>query len=332
MKVVQITGERQVQVVDYPEPKASKDQVVVKIHAAPMCCEYKDFKKGNNYCLGHEASGEVVEIAQPGKVKVGDRVVVMPQNPCGSCALCLAGDYIHCQHCIDMGKTWTGTYGQFVPKTDWLLVPIPDGVSYDHAAMACCGLGPTFGAMEAMNVGAFDTVLITGMGPVGLGGVINGVYRGAKVIAVESQPYRANLAKSLGASAVVDPTDPQSAKNIMDLTGGLGVDKCIDCSGAPTAQRLLVDCARRRGEVSFVGEAGELTLHVGNDLLRKGLTLRGIWHYNRAGTTRIMKIIRECPDAMDKLITHRFPLSRVREAFELQITGNCGKMILQPWV
>ena len=55
--------------------------------------------------------------------------------------------------------------------------------------MACCGLGPTFGAMQQMNVNALDTVMIAGMGAVGLGGVVNGHYRGAKVIAVESQPF-----------------------------------------------------------------------------------------------------------------------------------------------
>ena len=67
-----------------------------------------------------------------------------------------------------------------------MLVPIPDGISYDHASMACCGLGPTFGAVQRAKLGPDDTLLITGLGPVGLGGVINGTHRGAKVIGVDT--------------------------------------------------------------------------------------------------------------------------------------------------
>ncbi|MBM3279439.1 MAG: zinc-binding dehydrogenase [Candidatus Handelsmanbacteria bacterium] len=108
--------------------------------------------------------------------------------------------------------------------------------------MACCGLGSTFGAMQRLGVSAFDTMLITGMGPVGLGGVINGVYRGARVIAVEQHPYRRQLA--LGASAALDPGAGDLLPAITDLTGGTGVDKAIDCSGAAAAQRLLSAAAR----------------------------------------------------------------------------------------
>jgi L-iditol 2-dehydrogenase len=135
--------------------------------------------------FGHEAAGEVVEVAQKGAVRVGDRVVVMPQYPCGRCALCLRGEYIHCQSGLKtkelLGSEWgTDTYAQFVVKQDWLLVPIPDGMSYEHASMACCGFGPTFGGMELMAVDAFDTVLVTGLGPVGLGAVVNARHRGAR--------------------------------------------------------------------------------------------------------------------------------------------------------
>ena len=88
MKVAAITGTRQCELVDRPEAKAAENFVVVKIHSAPMCTEYKAYDKGRKSdCLGHEAAGEVVEVAQPGKVAVGDRVVVMPQYPCGKIIL-----------------------------------------------------------------------------------------------------------------------------------------------------------------------------------------------------------------------------------------------------
>jgi L-iditol 2-dehydrogenase len=336
MKNVEITGERQVAVVDRPDPRPAEDLVVVRITVAPMCTEYKAYRAGHKGAhLGHEAAGEVAAVAQPGRVAVGDRVVAMPLQSCGKCPLCVSGDYIYCRQGRDVaaltGSAWgTATYAEYLVKPDWMLLPIPDDLETRHAAMACCGLGPTFGAMQRLRVDAFDTVLITGMGPVGLGGVINGVYRGARVIAVEGHPYRANLARELGAAAVFDPGDPDAGRKIRELTGGLGVDKAIDCSGVAAAQRLLIEAARRRGEVAFVGEGGELSLHVSNDMLRKGLTLHGSWHFNLADAPRLMQVIRATRAQIDRLVTHTFPLDRVQDAFELQLTGECGKVLLMP--
>lgn len=337
MKVAAILGERQGGLVDRPIPEAFENFVVVKVTVVPMCTEYKSYKAGHRSdALGHEAAGEVVEIAQPGKVKVGDRVVVMSGNPCGRCGLCLQGEFIHCQQPVDVrersGNTTGGaTYAQYVLRQDWQMIPIPDEVSTLHGGLACCGLGPTFNAMKQMEVSTFDTVLITGMGPVGLGGVINATYRGARVIVAEIDPYRAALAKTLGAEAVVDPTQPDALAQILDLTEGRGVDKAVDCSGAAVAQRLLIDAVRRKGQVAFVGEAGDLTIQVSQDLIRKGIILRGIWHYNLADTPTLMRLIRRSGDKLDQFLTHTFPMSRVQDAWALQATGACGKVALDPW-
>ena len=337
MKVAAVTGKQQAEVIEVPDPTPAEDFVVVKILVAPMCTEYKAYRDGHKtQCLGHEAAGEVVEVAQPGKVKVGDRVVVMPQYPCGRCPLCLAGDYIHCRECVSPHdicgcRTGTATYAQYVLKQDWLLLPIPDDLSTEHASMACCGLGPTFGAMQRMNVNALDTVLITGVGPVGLGGVVNAVFRGARVIVTDLIPYRLELARRLGAEAAIDANDPDALKQVMDLTAGLGADKAVDCSGAPAAQRLIIDAARRRGEVAFVGESGDLTVGVSRDFIRKGLVAHGIWHWNLADAHRMMQVIRGSRDLLDRQITHTFPLDRVAEAWDLQLTGQSGKVLLQPW-
>ena len=337
MKVAQITGVKQGGTAEVPDPKIAEDFVKVKVHVTPMCTEYKGFKAGSeSQRLGHEAAGEVVEVAHPGKVKVGDRVVVMPQYPCGKCWLCLKGEYIHCQHTVNPlevcgSETGTATYAQYLIKQDWILLPIPDGMSYEHASMACCGLGPTFGAIQYMQVDSFDTVMITGMGPVGLGGVINATYRGARVIAVETHPYRKDLAKKLGAEYVIDPTDENAMDQVMEITGGIGVDKAVDCSGAPAAQRFLIDGTRRHGTVSFVGEGADLTIKVSQDMIRKGLNLHGSWHWNLGDAPRMMKMVAEVKDKLDMQITHTFPMDKVQEAWELQVTGNCGKVLLYPW-
>ena len=260
MKVVAITGPKQHSLVEKPEPTVKADFVKVKITVCPMCTEFRDYQRGAiGDSIGHEAAGEVVEIAQPGRVRIGDRVVVMPLSACGKCDLCITGDYIHCQNGVDPLKicgcgTGNATFAQYCIKQDWLLLPIPDDISTEHAAMACCGLGPTFGAMHHLSVDSYDTIAIVGLGPVGLGGVINAVHRSANVIGVDSNPYRTKLAMELGAKTVINSADPDALKQIKALTNGKGVDKCIECTGVPPPRNS--PSRRRAGAVMSVLSAG----------------------------------------------------------------------------
>jgi L-iditol 2-dehydrogenase len=335
MKRAVITGIEQAELVDVPIPAPKEDWVLVKVHAIPLCTEYKGWLGGWSYS-GHEASGEVVAMAQSGKVKVGDRVVVMPGSPCGKCACCISGEYIHCEHMVNTAEFTRVQYGadthvQYLLKQDWLLIPIPDGISYERASLACCGLGPTFGAMENMNVSAFDTVMITGGGPVGLGGVVNAKYRGARTIMVEGIPYRQQKARELGADLVLDPLDPEIRLKIKSYTDGIGVDACLDTAGRVEAERLCIDAARRRGKIAIIGECDDdLCVKASPDFIRKGITVMGQWHYNLNGASKIMQVISRSPVA-DKLITHILPMSKIQEALEICSAHQCVKVILQPW-
>jgi L-iditol 2-dehydrogenase len=337
MKVAAITGPRQAELIDQPDLEPVGQFVVVKIHAAPMCTEYKAYKSGHvTRSVGHEAAGEVVAVDHPGLVEIGDRVVVQPQYACGQCALCRAGEHIHCPRPANVSELTGGehgraTYAQYVLKPDWLLTPIPEGMSYEHASMACCGLGPTFGAMQRMDLGEGETVLIAGLGPVGLGGVINARSRGARVLATEGIGYRADLARALGAEAVIDPDSPAALEQVMDLTDGVGVDKAVDCTAVPAAQRFVLDATRRCGQVAYVGWGGRVELDVVADVIQKGLKIHGAWHYNLHDAPTLMQLIAASGEPLDRLITHTFPLARVRDAWELQLTGECGKVVLHPW-
>jgi len=337
LKKVIIRGPQQAEVVDVPDPAPRGDWAMVRVLVTPMCTEYKAWLAGGEALyLGHEAVGEVVAVDQPGRVEVGDRVVVMPQYPCGRCALCVTGDYIHCQNGPDVAaflgsREGTATYAQYVVKPDWLLPRIPDGVSYEMAGLALCALGPSFGAFHQSGLDAFDTVLITGLGPVGLGAVVNARYRGARVIGVESVAWRTERARLLGAEEVIDPAAPDALARILALTDGFGVDQALDCSGTVAGQRLCIDAVRRKGQVSFVGECqDDLAIRVSPDMLRKGLTLRGSWHYNLALFPEVMQVVQRSPVA-PQLISHVMPMSRAQEALALTASRHCAKVLLHPW-
>ena len=346
MDTIAITGVEQCSFVRRPIPRAKGEFVVVKMMAAPLCTEYADFADGcaraefqrgdeDPSCLGHEAAGEVVEIAQPGNVAVGDRVVVMPGFWCGTCRFCKSGEYIHCQHPVDPHQacdceSGAAAYAEYCLKQDWLLLPIPDDISYEHASMACWGLGPAWNAMQTMQVTAEDTVLISGLGPVGLGTVINAVYRGARVICVARNPYRSKLALELGAECVINPESGDALAQIHDLTDGEGAAKSVETSGQLHYLNLLMAATRRKGHLAFVGESGQFPIAVSDQMIRNGLNLHGIWHWNLNDTDAMLAMIREVGPSLDKMITHRFPFREIEDAWRLQMTGACGKVVLHP--
>jgi threonine dehydrogenase-like Zn-dependent dehydrogenase len=179
-----------------------------------------------------------------------------------------------------------------------------------------------------MVVDSYDTVLISGLGPVGLGGVVNAVTRGARAIGLESNPYRANLARAIGADEVIDPNNPDAIERIMELTNGLGADKSIEASSQEPAPSFLLSATRRGGQMSSVGWGGPVRMA---DVVARGVTVRGNWHWNHLqDMDRMFDTIRRASPLLDKMITHRFPMSRVQDAWETQIHGQCGKVTLDP--
>jgi len=130
---------------------------------------------------------------------------------------------------------------------------------------------------------------------------------------------------------VVDPRSDTAVAHVRELTGGLGVDAALDCAGVVAAQRLCIDAARRRGRVAFVGECSDdLPIKVSPDMIRKGLTIIGSWHYNLNHFPKIMQVIRSSP-VVAHLVSHVLPMSEIQRAFEISSSQQCAKILLKPW-
>jgi threonine dehydrogenase-like Zn-dependent dehydrogenase len=151
------------------------------------------------------------------------------------------------------------------------------------------------------------------------------------VIGVEPVAWRRERAAQIGAETALDPTKGCTLEKILELTDGRGVDCALDCSGTVQGERLCIDAVRRRGKVAFIGECNQdLAIRVSPDFLRKGLMIVGTWCSTMDDQAHIMQVIEESP-LVDLLVSHVMPMSRIQDAFELLASGECAKVVLNPW-
>lgn len=320
--------DKRVTIEQAPDPTPKDDWVVVKIMASPICGSDKhSYFADTPRSGGHEGSGEVVAVDKPERLAAGDRVSLGPLAGCRECELCAAGDYIHCLNQPGVGPH----FAEYTLAQEFVTPILPDDVGYDIGALAGCALGPSLGATTRMGTGPEHTILITGLGPVGLGAVVTAKFRGARVIGVEPGSWRRKRAGELGADLVIDPTDGDPAEAIAEATGGLGPHHAIDCSGNTAGERLCIDAVARRGKVAFCGEnPEEIPLGPSTDMIRKGIDLIGGWHFNLNLYPEMFRILGESP-VVGKLISHKFGFDQAQEAFDTFFSGESAKVLLEPW-
>ncbi len=279
------------------------------------------------------AAGEVVEANRAGRSRVGDRVVVMPYCACGRCTPCRAGNYAFCTGSDDARRRANrsvhgASFAQYLLKPDWLLLPVPDAVPFVHASLACTVLGPAFAAFQRMRVGAGDVVFINGLDATGLGAVVHAVHRGARVIAVDSSEHRRQLATELGASKTIAAAQPGLADRIRAFTSSGGVDHTVECTGSVDGQVLAARVTRPLGNVALLRPVSNAAVP---DLVTHGLTLHGCRDFPLRDGPALMNMIAHCGPLLDRLITHRFALDQITDAWRVQTSGHCGAVVLEPW-
>ena len=314
---------------DTADPVARDGHVVVRIESTPICGSDRGafLSVSPIRDAGHEGAGIVVETAKSSLLKKGDRVVLNPLAGCGICSYCRTGNYIFCP---DMPAFHTH-FAQYVSIPDFVCTVLPDDISYDLGSMACCALGPAFSSIKRMGLKAFDSLLITGLGPVGMGAVCIAKFLGARVIAVDTVPFRKQMAADLGADIVLDAADPGLHAQIREAARPGRMIRAIDASGNAVAERVCIDAMEPGGIVSFAGENhADIPIRPSEDFIRKGLTLMGVWHYNLTDREDMLALLRRSP-LIPKLITDVYGFSQVQEAFDKFISGDTCKVVLHPW-
>jgi propanol-preferring alcohol dehydrogenase len=327
MRAVLLPGNKQVEVVDRPDPSPGPGEVVIRTRASCICRSDMSIYHGNpivggegagSVVPGHEPAGDVVALgAGVTNVREGDRVAVYLAIGCGHCEYCLQGLQMLCPDWKCVGFDVDGGDADYLVVPAINCLPLPESISYEAGALLTDMLGTQYSTQKRLGVSGSDTVAVFGLGPMGLAGVLVAKARGARVIAVDLLDDRLALAAELGAAETVNSGGLDPVEALRDLTGGRGVDVAVDCSGAPPAQNAALDSARKLGAVAFVGESRETTINPSDQMIRKLLTVIGGWYFKLSEFPEIARFAVEHDLPLEKLVTHRFGIEDAADAFRM---------------
>jgi propanol-preferring alcohol dehydrogenase len=340
MKGIVFLGDRAVEVRNFPMPRPGPGEVLVQLKRAAICGSDlhvyrrpKSFYEGKvPWIPGHEPAGVVAELgAYCDQVRVGDRVTIYHYMGCGHCTQCRSGYIQFCAERRPLGQP--GTVG---PDADYIVVDerncllLPEELNFEDGAMIACIAGTCFTAARKLRPNGEDTVVVFGLGPVGLTGLLMVKAMGARVIGVDPVDERRALADALGADEVIDPGSVDVGDAVRDLTGGDGADGALETSGSPAAHRGVIEVLRRNGRGVFVGFGSRepsvnLTSIIGRQLTLMGSFVMPIHFYQDLVD---FMLEHDLSAAFQRMITHRFPIAEAEEAFRVADAGKSGKVIL----
>ncbi|HVJ31958.1 MAG TPA: zinc-dependent alcohol dehydrogenase family protein [Terriglobia bacterium] len=324
--VYQARGRKAVEERPKPEIQAAGD-AVVKIVKTTICGTDLHILKGDvptcapGRILGHEGIG-VVETVGAGVTtfQPGDRVLISCITACGRCEYCRRGMYSHCTTGgWILGNEIDGTQAEYVriPHADTSLYRLPEGV--DEAALVMLSdILPTGFECGVLNgkVSPGSSVAIVGAGPIGLAALLTAqFYSPAEIIMIDLDDNRLDVAKRFGATAVINGADGKAVETVLKMTEGRGVDTAIEAVGVPASFITCEDIIAPGGTIANVGVHG----------MKVDLHLERLWAKNITITTRLvdtvstpmlLKTVQSRKIDPTKLITHRFPLDRILDAYD----------------
>ncbi len=289
MKALVWEGPRQMNMRDMAEPIPQPDEVVIKVAYSGICGSELGGYLGQNtlrvppLVMGHEFSGEIAALgAQATRHKpdlaVGQRVTVNPLVHCGWCRACLRGLPNLCQDRQIIGIHRPGSFADLVAVPAALVYPLPNPLSLEHAALAE-PVGCAVRAVKLAGVSATDSLLITGLGPIGLLSLqVAQSFGLTQIYVTDTDPDRRAIAEQFGVR-VVNPL----AENVVELikaeTNGAGVDAAIDAVGTVSTRRECIEAVARGRRVVFIGLHAEESQLQSNLVIRSEITIQGSFAY-----------------------------------------------------
>jgi threonine dehydrogenase-like Zn-dependent dehydrogenase len=336
-----LPGNSTVELRDAPVPEPGHGEVLLRMKASTICgsdirCIYHEhLGKGpegyQGVIAGHEPSGRIVK-AGPGcrRFGVGGRVIVYHISGCGVCNDCRRGYMISCtseRYRRAYGWQRDGGMAEFLLAEEKDLIHLPDELTYGDGAQVACGFGTVYEGLRKVGISGDDDVLITGLGPVGLATAALCRKLGARrIIGIDVVEERIQLALTLGLCDEALRSGPDNVAEVRSLTGGRGVERAIDCSANDGARSTAIRATRKWGRIVFLGEGGRVEFNPSPDIIHDQKTIYGSWVTSSWLMEELVeRLVRWNLHPAD-LVTHRFALDNVAEAYALMSSGKCGKV------
>jgi threonine dehydrogenase-like Zn-dependent dehydrogenase len=281
---------------------------------------------------GHEPCGQVVAVG-PGcrRLAEGDRVVVYHIAGCGVCDQCRSGYMIGCTDPSRAAYGWQrdGGHADYLLAEETTCLTMPEAMSYVDGALVSCGFGTAYEALLRLDVSGRDTLLVTGLGPVGLAAAMLARAMGAgPIVGTDVSTERLTLATDLGLVDAAVVADDASADRLTELSGGRGFSATMDCSGNATARHLALSSTASWGRCAFVGEGGDVGFDVSQLMIHKQVTLYGSWVTSLRHMADLIAHLDRWQVHPERIVTDSFSLDQASEAYRLADSGTAGKVVI----
>ena len=320
-----------------PVPEPGPNDVLIRVKKSAICGTDVHIYNWDKWAeatipvpmvVGHEFSGEIADIGSAvTKYKVGQRVSGEGHIVCGICRNCRAGRGHLCRNTLGVGVHRPGSFGEYVCIPEDNVVPIPDDISDEIAAIFDPFGNAVHTALSFDLVG--EDVLVSGAGPIGIMGALVAKRSGArKVVITDINPARLALARKLGIDHVVDASTQNLADVMKDIGMTEGFDVGLEMSGAAPAFRDMIDKMNNGGKIAILGIAPTGFEIDWNKVIFKMLNLKGI--YGREMFETWYKMIAFVQGGLDlaPIITHRLPIDDFQSGFDAMRSGSSGKVVL----
>lgn len=352
MRAAVFHGPGDIRVEEVPRPRPGPGEALIRVTLTTICGTDVHILKGEypvrpGLVVGHEPVGIIEELgAGVTGYEVGERVLVGAITPCGQCHACLAGKPAQCGHGAGFeamggwrfGNTIDGAQAEYllVPSAQANLAKIPDTLTDEQVVLLADIASTGFSGAESGKVRIGDTVVVFAQGPIGLCATAGAKLMGAaRVIGVDGDPHRAETALHFGADIVLDPEKADVVEEVKRLSGGIGADVAIEALGLQVTFENALRCVRPGGTVSSLGVySGKL--QVPYDAFAAGLgdhtIVTTLCPGGKERMERLMRMVEAGRFDPTPLITHRFALADIVEAYDLFANRRDGvlKVAIRP--
>jgi threonine dehydrogenase-like Zn-dependent dehydrogenase len=337
MRAVVFPGDQTVSMRDLPDPVPGQGEVLVRVKASAICGSDLSALRGEqvvgtkpeHLVPGHEIAGTIEEVGIGAYgVSVGDRVSIYLAVGCMRCEYCRAGNIMVCPKASIVGFDRWGGDAELVVVPAINCMRLPRELSFVEGAVSTDMFGTQYSAQRRLDVSGADTVLVSGLGPMGAAAVAVARARGARVIAVDPFEHRRELGLRMGAHEVLPAID-NTVTSLSASRGRGGPDVVLECSGNPKAQSAALDVVRPFGRVAFVGESRVAEINPSDQFVRKLITVIGAWYFPIWQYDEITHFLIERKVPVSEMVSHRFQLEDAPRAFEMLLNRSAEKMVFE---